>query len=124
MDSPPPLEGFEAQVMEEVWRQGSVTVRDVMTAINAAEPQDRAYTTYMTVLVRLHNKGLLDRRREGKTNHYTPAVARERYAASRVEADVQAIVERHGELALSEFARRVSGLDPERRAALERLRRT
>jgi len=123
MDQPPPLEGFEARVTEEVWRQGSVTVRDVMTAINAAEPVDRAYTTYMTVLVRLHNKGLLTRELEGKTNHYSPAVAREAYAASRVEADVQAIVERHGELALSEFARRVAGLDPERRDALERLSR-
>jgi predicted transcriptional regulator len=123
MDSPPPLEGFEAQVMEEIWRQGSVTVRDVMTAMNAAEPVDRAYTTYMTVLLRLHNKGLLARHREGKTNHYTPAVSREQYAASRVEADVQAIVERHGELALSAFARRVADLDPERREALERLAR-
>jgi predicted transcriptional regulator len=123
MEQPPPLEGFEAQVMDEVWRQGSVTVRDVMTAINAAEPVDRAYTTYMTVLARLHNKGLLHRELEGKTNHYTPAIAREAYAASRVEADVQAIVERHGELALSEFARRVAGLDPERRAELERLSR-
>jgi predicted transcriptional regulator len=123
MDSPPPLEGFEARVMEEVWRQRSVTVRDVMTAINAAEPVDRAYTTYMTVLARLHGKGLLERRRDGKTHHYTAAVPREQYEASRVEADVQAIVERHGELALSEFARRVAGLDPERRAALERLGR-
>ena len=60
---------------------------------------------------------------EGKTNRYSPAVARDAYAASRVEADVQAIVERHGELALSEFARRVAGLDPERRDALERLSR-
>ena len=61
--------------MEEVWRRGSVTVRDVMTALNADGAGPRAYTTYMTVLVRLHGKGLLDRRREGKTNHYTPAVA-------------------------------------------------
>ncbi len=74
MDRPPPLEGFEARVMEEIWRQGSVTVRDVMTAINAVEPVDRAYTTYMTVLVRLHNKGLLTRELEGKANHYAPAV--------------------------------------------------
>ena len=123
VEPPPPLHGVEMQVMEEVWRRGSVTVRDVMTALNARGEHDRAYTTYMTVLVRLHGKGLLDRRREGKTNHYTPAVARERYAASRVEADVQAVVEQHGDLALSEFARRVAGLDPERRAALERLSR-
>jgi predicted transcriptional regulator len=119
--TPPHLEGVEAQVMEYVWQQEQATVRDVMTALNTHKP--RAYTTYMTVLVRLHNKGLLTRELEGKTNRYSPAVEREAYAASRVEADVQAIVERHGELALSEFARRVAGLDPERREALERLSR-
>ena len=36
MDQPPPLEGFEARVMEEVWRQGSVTVRGDLLRINIA----------------------------------------------------------------------------------------
>jgi predicted transcriptional regulator len=107
--------------MEEVWSRGSVTVRDVMTAINERSSRDRAYTTFMTVLVRLHRKGLLERRREANADHYSAAISRDRYSASRAEADVQDVIEQHGDLALSEFARRVAGLDPERRADLERL---
>jgi predicted transcriptional regulator len=109
--------------MDEVWSRGSVTVRDVMTAINERSARDRAYTTYMTVLVRLHRKGLLERRREAKVDHYSAALSRDRFAEARAAADVRALVEQHGGLALSEFARRVAGLDPERRAALERLAR-
>ena len=107
--------------MEEVWARGEATVREVMTALNSAKR--RAYTTYMTVLVRLHKKGLLERRDVNGTMVYSPAITRDEYAATRAQADVQALVEQHGDLALSEFARRVAGLDPERRAALEKLGR-
>jgi predicted transcriptional regulator len=105
--------------MEEVWRRGEATVRDVMTALNEAKP--RAYTTYMTVLVRLHKKGLLSRRDESGTMVYAATITREAYHATRAQADVQALIAQHGDLALSEFARLVASLDPERRAALERL---
>ena len=121
MDPPPPLEGLEARVMEEVWSHPDATVRDVMRAVNAESPRERAYTTYMTVLVRLHAKGLVERRQELNVYHYTALISRDEYALSRAQADVSALVEQHGDLALSEFARQVAGLDPERRAALERL---
>jgi predicted transcriptional regulator len=121
MDTPPSLEGLEARVMEEVWRHPDATVRDVMRAINGESSRERAYTTFMTVLVRLHEKGLLERRQEANVYHYTAAIGRDEYAHARAEADVSALVEQHGDLALSEFARRVAGLDPERRAELERL---
>ena len=121
MDLPPPLEGLEARVMEEVWSHPDATVRDVMRAVNAESSRERAYTTFMTVLVRLHGKGLLERRQDANVYHYTAAISREEYARTRAEADVSALMEQHGDLALSEFARRVAGLDPERRAELERL---
>lgn len=121
MDSPPPLEGLEARVMEEVWSHPGATVRDVMRAVNAETARERAYTTFMTVLVRLHAKGLVERRQEGNVYHYTAAISRDEYARTRAQADVSALVAQHGDLALSEFARQVAELDPERRAALERL---
>jgi BlaI family transcriptional regulator, penicillinase repressor len=105
--------------MEEVWRRGEATVRDVMTALN--ETKRRAYTTYMTVLVRLHKKGLLERRDDNGTMVYSATISQEDYAATRAQADVQAIIQQPGDLALSEFARQVASLDPARRAALERL---
>jgi predicted transcriptional regulator len=109
------LEGVEAQVMDFVWDHRQATVRDVMRALN--EHKQRAYTTYMTVLVRLHKKGLLEREERDGAMVYTPKITRQAY----IQADVQALIAQHGDLALSEFARQVADLDPERRAALERL---
>jgi len=46
-------------------------VRTVMDALNKRASKPRAYTTYMTIMARLHQKGVLDRRHEGKTYFYS-----------------------------------------------------
>jgi len=109
--------------MDAVWDREEASVRQVMDALNEAAQAPRAYTTYMTILGRLHGKGLLTRRREGKTDFYAPAYSREQYADLRAEAEVAALVDAFGDVALSHFARQVADLDPERREALERLAR-
>jgi predicted transcriptional regulator len=123
--SPPPeLHELEAEVMEPAWDLGEVSVREVMEALNRAGSKPRAYTTYMTILSRLHGKGLLDRRREGKTDYYRPVHTRAEYADLRAQAEVAALVDAFGDVALGHFARQMAQLDPERRRALERLART
>ena len=116
----PRLPDLESVVMEQIWAAGESTVRDVMSALNEALDNKRAYTTYMTIIERLRTKGLLVRRREGKTNHYRPAHAREEYVASRARAEVDALVAQYGDIVLSHFARQMAALDPERRRLLER----
>jgi predicted transcriptional regulator len=121
--APPPLHELEAEVMEELWSQGEAPVRSVMDALNKRASRDRAYTTYMTIMARLHKKGVLDRRREGKTDFYAPKLTREQFMASRAQAEVEGLVAQYGDVALSHFARQVAGLDPARRRALQRLAR-
>ena len=107
--------------MEELWSRGESSVRVVMDALNERAHKPRAYTTYMTIMARLHRKGLLRRRREGKTDFYAPSLDRDRYTALRARAEVEQLVARYGDAALSNFAQQMAGLDPERRHALERL---
>jgi predicted transcriptional regulator len=122
--SPPPeLHALEAEVMEAAWDLGEASVREVMEALNRAGSKPRAYTTYMTILSRLHGKGLLERRREGKTDYYRPVHTRAEYADLRAQAEVAALVDAFGDVALGHFARQMAQLDPERRRALERLAR-
>lgn len=111
--------------MEGVWDAGrpEVTVRDVMDALNRHTTNPRAYTTYMTIMRRLDGKGLLSRRREGKTDLYRPVHSRESYADLRAQAGVDQLVEQYGEVALSHFARQMAQLDPDRRRQLQRLAR-
>jgi predicted transcriptional regulator len=120
---PPALHELEAEVMDAVWDAEETSVREVMDVVNRSAPKPRAYTTYMTILGRLHGKGLLERRREGKTDRYTPAYSRAEYADLRARTEVEKLVDAFGDVALSHFARQVDGLDPERRKALERLAR-
>ena len=120
---PPALHELESEVMEQLWSSGEASVRSVMEALNAQAKADRAYTTYMTVMARLHDKGLLARRRDGKTDYYTPAYERDEYMALRAQAEVEELVAQYGDVALSHFAQQMASLDPARRRALQRLAR-
>jgi predicted transcriptional regulator len=119
----PPLHELESEVMEELWSQQEATVRTVMDSLNKRTSKPRAYTTYMTIMARLHKKGVLNRRREGKTDLYEPTLDRDEFMALRAGAEVEGLVAQYGEVALSHFARQVASLDPVRRRALQRLAR-
>ncbi|MDQ6730260.1 MAG: BlaI/MecI/CopY family transcriptional regulator [Actinomycetota bacterium] len=118
---PPALHELESEVMQELWASGETSVRTVMEALNRGATKARAYTTYMTVMARLHRKGLLDRRREGKTDFYRPVLSREEYLERRAGTEVEALVHEYGDLALTHFARQMSQIDPKRLRALQRL---
>lgn len=75
---------LERAVLEVLW--------DAEKPLIPAEVRDRlpaerrgAYTTVMTVLVRLWKKGILKRRRVGRAFEYQPRLGRESYTALRME---------------------------------------
>lgn len=119
----PALYELEAAIMEEVWRLGRATPREVMQALNARTKTERAYTTIMTVMARLERKGVLERELQGKGYIYTPRASRETFIDSRARAEVDALVQEYGEAALVHFARQMSQLDTKRRQRLRRLAR-
>jgi BlaI family transcriptional regulator, penicillinase repressor len=118
---PPALHQLEAEIMDEVWRQGETTVKLVMEALNRKAKPQRAYTTYMTVMRRLDSKGLLARTRAGRHDTYVPRLTREEYQRLRAGAEVRGLVDEFGDVALAHFARSLGKLDPARRRALEKL---
>jgi predicted transcriptional regulator len=122
-DFPPPLHELEAEVMEEIWRLGEANVRQVMDGLNSRADRPRAYTTIGVVTARLDRKGLLDRRREGKTDIYRPVMSRDEYLQARAQVEVGAVVDEYGDVALVHFARRMAQLDPKRRQQLRRMAR-
>lgn len=121
---PPALHELETEVMEEVWRLShEANVRTVMDALHARTGKERKYTTIMTIMSRLDDKGLLSRRREGKTDYYAPTMTREEYLEARARSEVGALVDEFGDVALVHFARQMASLDPKRREQLRRLAR-
>jgi predicted transcriptional regulator len=59
--------------MNVVWSRAENSVRDVLAALEGPY----AYTTIMTTLDRLHRKGLLVRRKQGRAFVYAAACSRE-----------------------------------------------
>jgi predicted transcriptional regulator len=109
--------------MQVVWERGEASVREVMEALNDTAPKVRAYTTYMTIMGRLGDKGLLRRRREGRADVFAPTYTRHRYNDIRARAELESVLEQYGEVALAHIARQVAALDPARRRALQRVAR-
>jgi predicted transcriptional regulator len=117
---PPVLHELESEVMEEMWRRQTGTVREVLEQLNHGRKK-RAYTTIMTIMARLDRKGLLTRKRTGKTDVYSVALTRDAYREARAEAEVAALVDEFGDLALAHFSEHIEGLDSNRLRELRRL---
>lgn len=83
---------LELEIVETLWRLGrSATVTEVQRAMEGAP---RAYHTVTTVMVRLCEKRILQRRKRGDVWHYAPRLAREefhRQVAHEVIAGVYAL---------------------------------
>jgi len=69
------LGSLEKQVLDVVWRDGQVTVRDVHASLDS----HIAYTTVMTTLDRLYRKGLLSRTKPARAFVYTASATREQF---------------------------------------------
>ena len=67
---------LEAEIMETVWSHewDEFTVADVHGALE--KTKEIAYTTVMTTVARLHEKEILDRRKDGRRYVYRPRMDR------------------------------------------------
>jgi predicted transcriptional regulator len=74
---------LERQVLDVLWTaEGPLTPRDVHTAFGSK--RGLAYTTVMTILVRLWRKGLLEREPRGRAFAYRPIETRDERVVSRM----------------------------------------
>ncbi len=64
---------LEQRLLEDLWKRGTATVRELI----AGPCSDLAYTTVMTTLDRLFKKKLLSREAEGRAFRYAPRFTRE-----------------------------------------------
>lgn len=116
-----PLHSLEREVMEQVWADGPATVRAVLDGVNRKGTRKRAYTTVLTVLARLEEKGFVVGERVGRGDVYRAAVGRETWVRERSSAEVRELLDNYGDVALAHFADHLEGLDEERRAKLKEL---
>lgn len=105
---------LESEVMAVLWRsEAPMPVREVLAALNRDRDRPLAYTTVMTVLSRLAERGVAARERDGRGYAYRAA------AGSPAEIAVRRLLDDYGDAALASF---VDHLDTDERLR-SRLRR-
>ena len=105
---------LEALVMDVLWDAPGPMVPAAVREQLSGE-RDLAYTTVLTILVRLWEKGALERQQVGRAHAYRPAVNREAHAARRMNELLAATSDHPGVL-----TRFVEALTPEQLAELRR----
>jgi predicted transcriptional regulator len=106
----------ELDVMAVLWQQGSGTVAEVRDALEG----DFAYTTVLTVLRTLEDKGFVAHVPEGKAHRYVPLVDQDAAGQSALSRVLDKIFGGSAELLLSQLVSD-RNLDA---ATLKRLRKT
>jgi len=106
---------LEARVLDVLWDDGGwLTPGEGNEAL--ADGRPLAYTTVMTILVRLHDKGILERERRGRAWTYHPLESRGQTTATRMQALLEGRPDRS--VALARF---VDGMTKKERAELRRI---
>lgn len=95
---------LEQRVMARLWQAGSQAVGEVMEALNGSTERQLAYTTIMTILVRLHEKGLVTRQKEGRSYRYTAAVDAASLGPQVGRRELNRLIERYGAASVAGFA--------------------
>jgi len=110
------LGDLEADVMSVVWEKGKASVHEVKEALEPA--RSLAYTTVMTVLFRLAEKGMLKRQKEGRAYYYVPATSHDKVAGSLLQTLVKRLYDGATGQAISQLLENDTNVDD---AELERL---
>ena len=77
------LSGAELEVLKILWEHAPATVRDVLNRLHD-RGRTLAYTTVLTFLNRLEQKGFVTSDKDGVAYRYTPTVSRENVTHSRL----------------------------------------
>jgi len=87
--------------MSIVWRQKKATVYSVIEKLK--EERDLAYTTVMTVMSRLTDKGILSREKVGKVYFYKPVQTKEKFIHSLIKKTISGFIDKFGDEAVVAF---------------------
>lgn len=102
--------------MNLVWRHGHCSVRDLVNDLNLIKPV--AYTTVLTVIQRLHEKGLVAKRADQKAFVYSARVSKETYSKTLAQSFLKKFIHSFGEIGIASFAHSIDSLSEDERQRL------
>jgi predicted transcriptional regulator len=113
-----PLAG---RIMRVALTRGEVTVRDVADDLRRSDKGAPAYTTVMTIMARLHERGLLERVKHGRGFVYRPVADEQATIDELSRRAVDQLLATYGTSAMRQFAAYLADLEESEREELIRL---
>jgi BlaI family transcriptional regulator, penicillinase repressor len=83
----PKLTPAEFEIMSALWREGELTITEIMDHVNAANRRNLKRSTIQVQVNRLEAKGWLVHREESNKFFFTPTIQRQRASAA-IAADI------------------------------------
>ena len=106
------LSGRELDVMNVLWDRGSATVTEVLEELR----ERLAYTTVLTILRRLEEKGHVGHEAEGKAHRYVPLLRREEAQDSALQRMTRKLFRDSPQLLMARLLRKGSLTEAQLRA--------
>ncbi len=113
------LGDLEQDIMEVLWKREEAVVRDVFTELR--KKRKIAYTTVMTVMGRLANKGLLLKSPIKNTYLYKPACTKEAFERSVSREVLIGVLGNYPQTAVASFIDILAEMEPEQMEQLSNL---
>jgi len=113
------LGALEAEVMHFMWELDHATVQRIVRLISYRRTV--AYTTVMTIMGHLVNKGLLTRTSDGKRYDYRVALTRDEFLRRAARERVKRLLGDFGELGFDAFVDEVRASGPQKMKRLKSL---
>lgn len=108
---------LESEIMEIIWGQkDAVSVKVVIEILS--KKRQIAYTTVMTIMTRLANKGILVRHLSGTSYLYKPKVTKEQFVARAAHTIFSSAVSTLGDEVLAHFIKEIQKISPKKRQEL------
>lgn len=117
---PPPLTPQELVIMKVVWQRRRATVREVHDAVSAQRPI--AYTTVMTLMGILEEKGFLEKTAEARAHLYRPTRPRHQVLGAMVREFVDRVFDGAPDALLLQLAKDNQLTDAQRRIVTKLLK--
>jgi predicted transcriptional regulator len=108
---------LESDIMDLVWQHPEATARDIFEALRD-QGQRLSYGAVKTVLDRLVQKRVLDRRMENNQYLYSAQLSRDEFTNSAVREILSSLLDSFGTPVYAQFVDQVQAIDPDQLSQL------
>jgi len=108
---------LEAKIMDVLWNDVEMTIKDVQQVLEQEKLTN--FNTVMTVMNRLVDKGILQKRVEGRSSMYKPILSRDEFLNTQSKEMTNELMDEFGSVVVSHMLDALEDVDDDLVAKLE-----